>query len=94
MSDLNIKRVKSSRSGNELDVYNIELVIDKLIENRFNFSKTSRLFEISDNGLRKRLFKNGLDMAILSQAKSQLLEGATTTGEVKVLLMTRLASNA
>lgn len=35
-----------------------------------------------------------LDMAILSQAKSQLLEGATTTGGVKVLLMTRLASNA
>ena len=35
-----------------------------------------------------------LDMAILSQAKSQLLEGATTTGEVKALLMTRLASNA
>lgn len=94
LSDLNIKRVKSSRSGNELDVYNIELVIDKLIENRFNFSKTSKLFEISDNGLRKRLFKNGLDTAILSQAKSQLLEGATTTGEVKALLMTRLASNA
>lgn len=94
LSDLNIKRVKSSRSGNELDVYNIELVIDKLIENKFNFSRTSKLFEISDNGLRKRLFKSGLDMAILSQAKSQLLEGATTTGEVKALLMTRLASNA
>ena len=71
--------------------YEIEELISALIDNRFNFVKTGIALNLSDNGVRKRLKARGLDKAILSQAKSLLLEGATTTGEVMDFLITRLA---
>lgn len=88
------ERFNSTRSKSALSLDEPALIFERLIVNNFNIVKTSKEFEISDNGLRKRLLQIGITKAILSQAKSLLLEGATTTGEVMDFLITRLAPDA
>ena len=94
VKNINKARYASNRSNSALNLEDVNLVLERLVINNFNIIKTSREFEISDNGLRKRLNRYGITKAILSQAKDLSLEGATTTGEVMDFLITRSAPSA
>ncbi len=67
-----------------------EVLVD-LISKKVSLRKIGKMFSVSDNAVRKWLKSYNIPIpqrksaatAILSQAKSTLLEGAETTGEVK-----------
>lgn len=76
------KQCEYSNKVSKLENVEVGEVLKQLT--KLSMVQVSKLYNVSDNGLRKWLLvKHNLDKATLSQALSTLKEGAETNGEVK-----------